>query len=406
VLNKFELFIFMKKKIAIYTESFPPKSGGVAVAQYNLYHLLKNLYDIKIFVYSEDNDSFDNEVIKRKAPRSLFFFLRFFVLAYLRFRVKKQSSFASTLNIFKTGLRIKRLNKELHRFNPDYIIMPDHFLPIYNIQKTSNCKLFWAAHHNYSRFTNNPLLQTDWADLYVCQNMEYKAFKKADGLICPSNYMQGIANNTLKPTFKSHVIYNFLSTDLLSSIEPRFIYEEVNLQVNYPIIYLPSAGTIVKGKKYIFEIIRRIGAQMNNKVVFYLSGPIPSDLKYELNTIQGAFIFAPGNISWEHNLGIVKTCSIGVTPNLVENFSYAILEAHFLGLPFVAFDTGGNNEIIEDNSSGFIVPYLGIEQLIEKTMFLLNNLDKRDAFGKNAESRCKRLFSKEVILDQYAALFK
>jgi len=39
-------------------------------------------------------------------------------------------------------------------------------------------------------------------------------------------------------------------------------------------------------------------------------------------------------------------CFIGISPNLEENFSNAILEAQTSGVPFVSFDTGGNKEIV------------------------------------------------------------
>ena len=56
----------MKKlKIALYTRSFPPKGGGIATSHYNIYNLLKEDYDIKVFVYGEKENSTSPNVFKR-----------------------------------------------------------------------------------------------------------------------------------------------------------------------------------------------------------------------------------------------------------------------------------------------------------------------------------------------------
>jgi glycosyltransferase involved in cell wall biosynthesis len=389
------------KKIALYTESFPPKSGGVAVAQYNIYHLLKNEYDIKVFVYYEDLDFTDSIVIKRKPSKWLFGVLKKIILFYLK-RISKTDNFHQTLEIFKTQLSIGRLNKHLKAFNPDYILIPDHYLPIRSLKKPNGSKLFWGAHHNYSRFTNNPLTEiAGWADIHVCQNMEKKASIKADVSICPSNYMVTVFKTTLREDIPVCKIYNFMVPELLNNIEPSVLPKFL---ASKRIVYMPSAGSSVKGKRYIFEIVRRLSVMTNGSIGFYLSGTIPSDLKFELDNLKEASIYCPGHLSWEGNLAIVKSCYLGITPNLVENFSYAILEAQTVGVPFVAFDTGGNKEMIENEITGYIVPYIDIEGIIKQTILLLENENKRNKMGELAKKKCNTTFHPDVIREQYLRL--
>ena len=74
----------MKKlKIALYTSTFPPKLGGIATSNYNLYHLLKTHYDIKLFVY---NDTINNNknVIYSKTPRFVTCFIEWLASIYLK----------------------------------------------------------------------------------------------------------------------------------------------------------------------------------------------------------------------------------------------------------------------------------------------------------------------------------
>ena len=79
----------------------------------------------------------------------------------------------------------------------------------------------------------------------------------------------------------------------------------------------------------------------------------------------------------------------------------AILEAQIAGLPFVAFDTGGNKEIIINDYTGFIVPFLDVESLILKSCYLLNDYKKREVFQNNAVNSYTERFADNLILSNY-----
>lgn len=387
----------MRKRIALYTESFPPKSGGVSVAQYNIYHLLKDVYDIKVYVFYEEIDFTDTNIIKRRANPWIFNILKYLLKVYLR-RIDKTDRFGQTIEAFRAQLSVQRMNQQLKRFNPDFIMIPDHYLPIRGLKKNKKSKVFWCAHHNYSRFSNNPLIQSNnWADLHVCQSMEKKASGKANFILSPSKYMAQICEDTLqkKPLM---VIHNFIVPGIIEKIEPS---PPLDLNQSQRMIYIPSAGTELKGKRYIFEIVRRLSLLSDHSVSFYLSGHIPDDLKMELSTLQDTIIFAPGHLSWEENIAIVKTCYLGITPTLVENFSYAILEAQTSGIPFITFDTGGNKELIENAKTGFVVSYLDIENLLLKVSYLLNNNEIRNKMGAMAKEKCENEFSPGALQEHY-----
>ena len=55
-------------RIAIITPSFPPKSGGIAVSHYNLFHLLKKEYEVRAFAYDDDDPEPCENVMRRKTP--------------------------------------------------------------------------------------------------------------------------------------------------------------------------------------------------------------------------------------------------------------------------------------------------------------------------------------------------
>lgn len=385
-------------KIALYTQSFPPKGGGVSTTHFNMFKLLNDTYNVKVFAFNENENFTSETLVKRKTIR----WFTNLLFQIIKFKYKSNSKFSKLTNvksIVNSFVPVIRLNSELKKFNPDIIIIPDYNIPNYVIHKPRNSKLVLIAHHNYLRFQNNLMIESnDWLDLSIASSMEKKAMNKVDAIISPSQFMISKYKDSLYKNKPIFCIHNFIE-------QRNFIKLKTNLktQKHFPkdkqIVYIPSAGSVIKGKRYVFEIVRRLLSYDKN-IFFYLTGEIPDDLNFELSKFKDN-IYAPGHINWEANLANVMMCHIGITPNLEENFSNAILEAQIAGLPFVAFDTGGNKEIIINDYTGFIVPFLDVESLILKSCYLLNDYKKREVFQNNAVNSYTERFADNLILSNY-----
>ena len=77
-----------------------------------------------------------------------------------------------------------------------------------------------------------------------------------------------------------------------------------------------------------------------------------------------------------------------------------------MGVPVVAFDTGGNREIISDGQSGWIVPYLDVEALVERAFQLLQNPGPRGEMSKAAAASMAELLAPDRLLALYEDLFR
>lgn len=392
-------------KIGIVTPSFPPQDGGIATAHYNLFHLLKDHYDVRVFAYNDDRPSEDIRIIKRKSPGFFSEILLFFFKLYF-FKHRKEP-FPNCMCILKYAYGAFLVNKPIKRFYPDFLIVPDNYVPLYWIKKTSAKNIVWFSHHSYFRFRDNPFIQgRNYNDNDIARSLERKALKKASLVICPSNYMKQVFYEAYSHNVPLHLIRNFVDEELISSIEQTSVRSILGIQVEVPVIYLPSAGSEIKGKRYTFEIIRRLSNQLNNKIAFYLSGFIPEDLMAEINSIKGIQIYAPGHVPWNTNVSLVKSCDLCIYPTLIENFSLALVEVQTLRIPVVTFDTGGNKEIVVDQQTGYIVPFLDIESLIGKSLQLIENTFLLTEMKINSGKYSRLFFKKEVILEEYRKLFQ
>jgi L-malate glycosyltransferase len=92
-----------------------------------------------------------------------------------------------------------------------------------------------------------------------------------------------------------------------------------------------------------------------------------------------------------------------LNPSQEECLSIALIDAGVCGIPSVAFDVGGNNEIILNSQTGFIVK--AKEIFFEKVLYLIKNKALREQMGKNAAEHCFGLFSEEIHLHQLRSLY-
>jgi glycosyltransferase involved in cell wall biosynthesis len=80
-------------------------------------------------------------------------------------------------------------------------------------------------------------------------------------------------------------------------------------------------------------------------------------------------------------------------PSRAEGFGLTYVEAGLYGVPAIGTSSGGASEIIEDGTTGFIIPPENPELLAKWILSILNNHEQGKIMGKRAKDRVTRLFS-------------
>ena len=387
------------KRIAIYTSSFPPKGGGIATAHFNIFNRLSENHTVQAFVFRDkDRSRLDNVVRGVPLPGMTSVFRR-----SLRAMLKQPINRVLTNcdAIAESAASVMRMNGALQKFAPHLIICPDHYLPALMLKKPPGAKLAWMARHNYLRFTEQSLAPPDdFDDLHLAHRLERRSIKKADMLISPSQYMRQMFHRMFGDELPSWVASNFVNESQLSRIKPSHLRQTMNVSEQTPIVYLPSAGSSIKGARYLFEIVRRLARR--SPMAAYIPGHMSPTLAHELKSLgPDTMVHTPGRISYEENLANVATCDLTVSPTLVENLSNALVESIMLGIPVVTFDTGGNKEIIHDNKTGCVVPYGDVEALIDAAGNLLSERSQLQTLRKTCPTEARRIVDRKQINATY-----
>ena len=102
----------------------------------------------------------------------------------------------------------------------------------------------------------------------------------------------------------------------------------------------------------------------------------------------------------------LQVADVGLFTSDTESFCLSILEAMCFGCPSVSTRVGGIPEVVEDNVSGVLVAAGDAGALASALEALIHDRVRRRALGQAAQARARELFSAEVIVPRYEALYR
>ena len=192
----------------------------------------------------------------------------------------------------------------------------------------------------------------------------------------------GINTETFKPTgFKKYFSRDDIVIGTVKSIEKKYGTEYLvtafkKIKEKYP--NLPLKLLIVGGGSMIGSI---------KKMVVNLG--IESDVQLT------GFVSYDKIPDYHRMLDIY----VAVSTEDSESFGVAILEASACENPVIVSNVGGLPEVVEDNTTGFVIPKSNVEVLVEKIELLLDE-ELRKKFGKAGRIRVKNLFNWDENVNQ------
>ncbi|MFN2333616.1 MAG: glycosyltransferase [Wenzhouxiangellaceae bacterium] len=89
-----------------------------------------------------------------------------------------------------------------------------------------------------------------------------------------------------------------------------------------------------------------------------------------------------------------------------EGMSNAILEAMACGLPVVATAVGGNPELVQSDSTGYLVPPYQPEELADALSELLEHRDRGLRMGRAARLRAETIFSLTAMIESFSSFYR
>lgn len=153
----------------------------------------------------------------------------------------------------------------------------------------------------------------------------------------------------------------------------------------------------------------RIAAQIHKRtpnVEFVLVGDGP--LRRELENQASSLRLGPSAIFLGDRRdmpAVLASIDIAVLTSDSESLSNVILEAMAAGLPAVAYDVGGNSELLHDQR-GVLIPAANETMFAEALQNLLADSARREQLGRSARQFAQENFSLDRVRQRYVELYR
>jgi glycosyltransferase involved in cell wall biosynthesis len=381
-------------KIAIFSDTFPPKTDGVANVVYQSAKYLANLgHKVAVFTVLPK---------EKKRPDN------FSDNGFTVFALPSLSSsiiYPESRFTIPIGISLKHLRK----FKPDIIHTHIPFAVGWEAvlaAKILHIPLVGTHHTFFEHYLKYAKMDYEWGKKF---SWKYTVgyYNRCDLVLSPSRSLANalLAQGLKKPTA---VLQNSIDIDLFKPIpseEKKDIKEHFGIS-GQSLVYMGRIGY----EKSIDQVIRSLALMLKKmpelKLMIIGDGPdkdklerLANDLGTKKNIIFTGYLFK------EKLAKVLGANDIFITASKSENMPLSVLEAMAVGLPVIAVKEKGLAEIIKDGLNGFFAKTDDPENLAQKTLTLLSDTERLKKFSE-ASRNLSLEYSHEKVTHLLEDLYK
>lgn len=204
--------------------------------------------------------------------------------------------------------------------------------------------------------------------------------------------------------FKNKPIVNLpntFNTTLFSPMEKAIVRKLFNIPQNKKIILfgaMNSLGDPRKGAAQLFDALSLVNIENTAFVIAGSSKPKDApQLKYPTHYIEP--------LNDEVSLPLMyNTADVMIVPSIQENLANSIIESLACGVPVVAFDIGGNSDMIDHKVNGYLAKPFDAEDMARGIEWVLNHENYSD-LSSAARAKVLNTFESGLVARKYIDLY-
>ncbi|MEF3279759.1 MAG: glycosyltransferase family 4 protein [Elusimicrobiota bacterium] len=233
-----------------------------------------------------------------------------------------------------------------------------------------------------------------------------KVFSQKNNLyiVSLSNWLRTLAEKSYLFSGRKHiVIHNPIDTNLFKPFDKKRSRELWNLPENKSILLFGAMSATTdprKGFKELIEALYKLPDKEKVEVVIFGNETLKGNLGFGIKT------HCLGRLSDNVSLRtIYSACDVVVVPSLQENLSNTIMESLACGTPVVAFDVGGNRDMIDHKENGYLAVPFDTTDLKNGIEWVLNSQNYEE-ISRKARDKIVNEFNSKIIVKKYIELYK
>lgn len=196
-----------------------------------------------------------------------------------------------------------------------------------------------------------------------------------------------------------HVVPNLIDveeTQRIAADPASSVLRPLSAAAPPPFLLFVGKLNVLKGADVLGQILERSGVEMP----LIVAGD--GELRAELARVNGVELL--GWISNAETVGLLGRAQALVFPSRwAEPLARTLLEAQALGVPTVAFNSGGTCDIIENNINGLLAD--SVDEFAAQLGRLVSNPDLRAKLGANAKRLAQEEFSPDVVVGRLTQVY-
>ncbi|HVA80154.1 MAG TPA: glycosyltransferase, partial [Candidatus Binataceae bacterium] len=172
-------------------------------------------------------------------------------------------------------------------------------------------------------------------------------------------------------------------------------------------LVIGSAGRLIglKGYSCLIRAMRPVMAKVPD-LRLEIAGDGPERAPLERQAADLGLVDRIRFLGWKPDIrSAMRDWDLYVQPSFEEGFGLALLEAMAAGLPAVATAVGGHTELVEQGSTGWLVPPGDPHALARCLLDVVGNCECLSEIGGRARVRALRHFSADRMAAQISAVY-
>ncbi len=156
-----------------------------------------------------------------------------------------------------------------------------------------------------------------------------------------------------------------------------------------------------KGYQYIDKAVKLLASQGHTDIQLVIFGTSKS---FEERNECISIIYLNSINNDAKMIDLYSAADVTVVPSISENLSLVIMESLACGTPVVAFDIGGNPDMIDHKKDGYLATPYSAEEIANGILWVLSNTNEGN-LAYNARQKILDKYSEKTIAEKYIKLY-
>lgn len=273
---------------------------------------------------------------------------------------------------------------------------------------TGICHYFYTCERYQTSCGNCPFLHSG-KENDLSASVWRKKQKIYEGLdlhvVTPSNWLaQSARESALFGRFTVTVIPNPIDTSYFTPGNRQRACELLRLNSDKKYILFGAMNAVRDRNKGFNEFLasirqfEKMSGHSDVELIIFGANEELADLNISLK------VHNKGMLHDEQLLAVYRAASVMVVPSLSENLSNIIMESLACATPVVAFNIGGNSDMIDHKQNGYLADPYNPEELAAGIVWCLDN-NTSGKLSRNARRKVEENYSMERVGEKYVDLY-